>query len=71
MLLENESLESRTSRIWTLSAIAAALVLMTVVAAVSLVPRAVAEEKTAVSQPAAGDKNASPASPNRYAGPSP
>ena len=45
MLLKNESLESRTPRLWTVSVTVAALVLVAVVAAVSLVPRAVAEEK--------------------------
>ncbi len=50
MLLKNESVESHTSRLWTVSVMVAALVFVTVVAAVSLVPRAVAQEKTAVSQ---------------------
>jgi formylglycine-generating enzyme required for sulfatase activity len=50
MLLNNESLESRTPRLWTISITVAALVLVGVVAAVSLVPRAVAEEKPAISQ---------------------
>jgi len=50
MLLNNESLESRTPRLWTVSVTVAALLLAGVVAAVSLVPRAVAEEKPAVSQ---------------------
>ena len=45
MLLKNESLESRTPRLWTVSITVAALVLVAVVAAVSLVPRAVAEEQ--------------------------
>ena len=45
MLLKNESSESRTPRLWTVSVTVAAMVLVTVVAAVSLVPRAVAEEK--------------------------
>ena len=47
MLLNNESLESRTPRLWIVSVTVAALMLVAVVAAVSLVPRAVAEEKTA------------------------
>jgi len=50
MLLKNESLESRIPRLWTVSVTVIALVLVGVVAAVSLVPRAVAEEKQAVSQ---------------------
>ena len=50
MLLKNESLESRTPRLWTVSVTVAALVLVAVVAAVSLVPKAVAEEKAAASQ---------------------
>jgi len=57
MLLNNESFESRTPRLWTVSVTVIALVLVGVVAAVSLVPRAVAEEKQATSQSTkAGDK---------------
>jgi len=50
MLLNNESLESRTPRLWTVSVTVAALMLVAVVAAVSLVPWAVAEEKPAAGQ---------------------
>ncbi len=50
MLLRNESLESRTPRLWTVLVTVAALVLVAMVAAVTLVPKAVAEEKPAVSQ---------------------
>jgi len=61
MLLNNESLESRTPRLWTVSVTVAALLLVGVVAAVSLVPRAVAEEKPAVSQSnELGDETKSP-----------
>ena len=51
MLLKNESLESPAPRLWTVSVTIAALMLVGGVAAVSLVSRAVAEEKTAISQP--------------------
>ena len=64
MLLKNESLESRTPRLWTVSVTVAALVLVTVVAAVSLAPRAVAEEKPATSQATAA-KPADEASSSR------
>ncbi len=50
MLLKNQPLESRTPRLWTASVTVAALVLVGVVAAVSLVPKAVAEEKPAGGQ---------------------
>jgi Leucine-rich repeat (LRR) protein len=53
MLLKNESLESRTPRLWTISVTVAAVVLVTVVAAVTFVPRAVAEKKPAAGQAAA------------------
>ena len=46
MLLKNQPLESRTPRLWTVSVTVAAVLLVTVVAAVTLVPRAVAEEKS-------------------------
>ncbi len=61
MLLKNESLESRTPRLWTVSVTVAALVLVAVVAAVSLVPRAVAEEKSAVIQSEERDGKDQPA----------
>ena len=48
MLLKNQPLESRTPRLWTASITVAALALVAVAAAVSLVPRAVAEEKPAI-----------------------
>ena len=57
MLLKNESLESRTPRLWTVSVALIASVLVAVVAAVSVVPRAVAEEKSAAS---VGEKTPSP-----------
>jgi beta-lactamase regulating signal transducer with metallopeptidase domain len=47
MLLKNQPLESRTPRLWTVSVTLAALVLVAAVAAVSLTPRAVADEKPA------------------------
>lgn len=50
MLLKDQPLERRTPRLWMVSVTVAALVLVAVVAAVSLVPRAVAEEKPAVIQ---------------------
>ena len=53
MLLKSESLENRTPRLWKFSITVAALVVVAVVAAVSLVPRAVAEEKPAADQAAA------------------
>ena len=62
MLLKNESLESRTPRLWTVSVTVAALVLVAVVAAVSLVPRAVAEEKASLAAAAKPADEVSPAS---------
>jgi hypothetical protein len=55
MLLNNESLESRTPRLWTVSVTIIALVLVGVVAAVSLVPRAVADENPNVAKTSASD----------------
>ena len=53
MLLKNGSLENRAARLWTVWIILVALMVAPVVAAVSLVPRAVAEEKPAIGQSAA------------------
>ena len=53
MLLKNGSLENRAARLWTVWIILVALILVALVAAVSLVPRAVAEEKAAGIQNAA------------------
>jgi formylglycine-generating enzyme required for sulfatase activity len=55
MLLTNQPLESRTPRVWTAAITVTALVLVAVVAAVSLVPRVVAEEKPATRQVTAAE----------------
>ncbi|MGO9113280.1 MAG: hypothetical protein ACLP9L_28955 [Thermoguttaceae bacterium] len=62
MVLKNRPLESRTPRLWTAPVTITALVLVAVVAAVSLVPRAMAEEKPAISQ---ATKPADEVSPTR------
>ena len=50
-LLKDQPVERRTPRLWMASITVVALALVVVMAAVSLVPRAVAEEKPTVSQP--------------------
>ena len=55
MLLNSESLESGTPRLWTVSVTVAAVVLVGVVAAVFLVPRAVAEERPKVAKTSPSD----------------
>ena len=52
MLLKNQPLEDRAPQFWTVSATAAAVVLAALTGAISLVPRAVAEEKPAAKQAA-------------------
>ena len=52
MLLKNQPLEDRAPRFWTVSATAAAVVLAALTAAISIAPRAVAEEKPANKQTA-------------------
>jgi hypothetical protein len=61
MLLKNQTLEDRAPRFWTVSATAAAVALAAITAAISLVPRAVAEEKPAAKQAAAKGSGAAPA----------